>query len=141
MDDAGFREAIREAHEAGQREDIRTLRDILDVVGAETVAWLRSHTAGLRPPAKAGEPDRRAHPGGWADVTGQLAASYDHTVRQNNAHTVTLTLSNAAEYAVYLEARDGYFVLSGAVEPGGPVDRFLRGRLSAILPHWKVDIA
>lgn len=95
------------------------------VVGNETVAFLRSLTDQMRPPARAGEGPRRAHPGGWADVRGTLAASYSYKVEPTD-FGARLTLINTAEYAVYLELMDGYYVLSGVGEPGGPVEQILR---------------
>lgn len=40
------------------------------------VAWLRSLGRGTRPPITRDGPDRAAHPGRWADVTGETADSY-----------------------------------------------------------------
>lgn len=94
-------------------------------VGNETIAFLRSLTDTMRPPARAGEGMRRAHPGGWADVRGTLAASYSYKVEPTD-FGARLTLINTAEYAVYLELMDGYYVLSGVGEPGGPIEKILR---------------
>lgn len=98
-----------------------------NVIGAEVVAFLRSLTDEMRPPARAGEGERQAHPGGWADVRGTLANSYDFQVEETE-FGARLILLNTAEYAVYLELRDGYYVLSGVDEPGGPLDTILRAR-------------
>lgn len=95
------------------------------VVGNETIAYLRSLTDTMRPPARAGEGMRRAHPGGWADVRGTLAGSYTYKVEATE-FGARLTLINTAEYAVYLELMDGYYVLSGVGEPGGPIEMILR---------------
>lgn len=95
------------------------------VVGNETIAYLRSLTDKMRPPARNGEGPRRAHPGGWADVRGTLAASYSYKVEPTD-FGARLTLINTAEYATYLELMDGYYVLSGVGEPGGPIEMILR---------------
>lgn len=95
------------------------------VVGVLTVAHLRSLTDEMRPPARSGEGERRAHPGGWADVRGTLALSYDYKVVATE-RGANLILINTAGYAVYLELMDGFYVLSGVHEPGGPVDTILR---------------
>lgn len=95
------------------------------VVGNETVAFLRSLTDNMRPPARAGEGMRRAHPGGWADVRGTLAGSYSYKVDPTQ-FGAKLTLINTAGYAVYLELMDGFYVLSGVGDPGGPVEKILK---------------
>lgn len=80
---------------------------------------------------------RPAHPGHWADITGHLALSYAFSVvpTWNGAR---LTLSNSAEYAVYLERRNGFYVLSGVTDPGGPVETQLRAAVAVIDPTWEV---
>lgn len=94
---------------------------VAEAMALEVVAYLRSLTAETRPPAKAGEGWRYAHPGHWADITGQLANSYDHYVAVV-AGGVVVAFVNYAEYARHLEQHDGYFVLSGVTAPGGPVE-------------------
>jgi hypothetical protein len=81
------------------------------------------------------EVGRQAHPGHWADVTGQLALSYAFTV-VTTPKGAMLTISNSAEYAAALEARDGYFVLSGVMEDGGPVEQAIRRAAAALAPGW-----
>lgn len=90
----------------------------LELVGIQVVNYLRSLTDSMRPPVKADEGPRQAHPGGWADVSGQLALSYHYDVRRLGPTTFELTISNNAEYAEALEARDGYFVISGVFDSG-----------------------
>lgn len=101
------------------------------VVGNETVAYLRSLTDDMRPPARNGEGPRRAHPGGWADVRGTLAASYSYKVDPTE-HGARLTLVNTAEYAIYLELMDGFYVLSGVGEPGGPIEMILKEKAESL---------
>jgi hypothetical protein len=95
------------------------------ILGSELIVFLRSLTDTMRPPARAGEGQRRAHPGGWADVRGTLDLSYSYTVEETELGAI-LILVNTANYSIYLELMDGYYVLSGVDEPGGPVDRILR---------------
>lgn len=114
------------------------LRLLLDMVGRQTVDYLRSLTGEMRPPARRGGANRQAHPGHWADVTGQLANSYEYDV-EARADGATLTLRNGAEYAAELEAREGFFVLSGVTEPGGPVDTALRRVIPQVAPGWTVS--
>lgn len=101
------------------------------VVGSETIAFLRSLTDNMRPPARNGEGMRRAHPGGWADVRGTLAGSYSYRVEPTE-FGAKLILINTAEYAVYLELMDGFYVLSGVGEKGGPIDTILREKAESL---------
>lgn len=52
----------------------------LEKAGFDIVSHERSLTAKLRPPVKAGDGMRQAHPGGWADITSNLASSYGFRV-------------------------------------------------------------
>lgn len=126
---------------------------LLETVGVEAVSYLRSLTDETQPSVRTGGLRRRAHPGGWADVTGQLAASYyfavtvggkrivwtepnkpgdDNIVTQGGVPRklppgrLALVLGNMAEHAVYLEARDGYYVLTGVTEEAGPIVSAIR---------------
>jgi hypothetical protein len=133
---------------------------ILDLVGLRTVEFLRSLTNSMQPPVgrktyrtKTGRKrfgaegarkfrpgqgnPRPAHPGGWADVTGALAAGYQYTV-EITTDGAELILANPVEYAAALEARDGYFVLSGVADPGGPVEQEIRRLVAQLAPEWEV---
>lgn len=105
---------------------------LLKITGIEAVAFLRSLTDTMRPPVRASEGWRKAHPGGWADVTSQLALGYDFEVLVARATYDappawwSLVLMNHVEYAVYLENLDGYYVLAGITDPGAPLERMLR---------------
>lgn len=118
-----------------ETEDI--IEAVLIGVAEEALAWLKSHTSEMRPPAKTGEGDRLAHPGHWADVTGQLVNSYSYRVVKTRV-AVILVLQNNAEYAVFLENRHGYFVLGPAIDPGGIVETAMREALARIAPNWKL---
>ena len=116
---------------------------VAEAIGVETIAYLRSLTSEMRPPARVPGTKtvtgvRRAHPGHWADVTGQLAASYDHEVQRIGRSEVVLSLMNHAEYAAHLERRDGYYVLSGVTDPGGPVEQALIRAVQKHAPGWEV---
>lgn len=110
---------------------------LLQAVGAETIAYLRSLTSNTRPPVRAGEGSRYAHPGGWADVTGNLANAYAFAV-EKGSDSISLVLSNSMSYAAILEARDGFFVLSGVTDPGGPVQTSLERALARIAPDMEL---
>lgn len=133
---------------------------ILEAVGIQTVAFLRSLTEKMQPAVGgeqlvefttadgrqvsftayegSDEQERAAHPGGWADVSGDLARAYAWTVTKEQGGS-TLTLSNHMEYAAALEARDGYFVLKGVMDPGGPVEMALREIIRQVAPDWELQ--
>ena len=87
----------------------------LEVSGIEAIDHARSLTSEIAPPVKQGEGMRQKHPGGWADVTGQAAASFEQQAEQVRDTLFVLTVLNAAEHAHYLE-NNGYWVLSGLFE-------------------------
>lgn len=136
------------------------LAHVLEQVGWETIAYLRSIGHGLRPPARPGEPPRSAHPGQWADITSNLANAYRFELYAGGARIrwtdagaelrvqgsfteridfpLELRLINGMEYAAELEARDGYWVLSGVADPGGPLESALRTVLARLAPDMEV---
>ncbi len=129
----GIAEALRDV----ERDVTLKIRQLMEYIGTETVAYLRSYTALMAPPIRPGDPERRRHPGYWSDRSGALAGAYDHEVSQS-ARGWTLTLTNSMEYAATLEARDGYYVLSGVADPGGPVEQAMRRAVAIIAPDWTV---
>lgn len=66
--------------ESGMDLTDRNIENALEAAGLEEVVFLRSYTSRMRPPVRAGQGSRRAHPGGWADVTSNLANSYSVSV-------------------------------------------------------------
>ncbi len=52
----------------------------LQTAAAEYVNWLLEQSGATRPPLRANGTRRRARKGGWADVTGNLAAHYKSQV-------------------------------------------------------------
>lgn len=132
VDKPGVVEALAASSQAAQDK----AEMLLASVGIETIAYLRSFTSESRPPARKGEGPRPAHPGHWADVRGQLALSYGYRVERIG--TVSrLVLFNDAEHAIYLEHMEGYFVLQGVTDPGGPVVEAVR-RAAALLGGFEV---
>jgi hypothetical protein len=129
---------LAESVAALEEDALRKLELILEAVGASTIAYLRSLTSEMRPPARGKDEYRRAHPGHWADVTGQLANSYSYEVERRGDDEVVLILRNDAEHAIYLEAREGFFVLSGVADPGGPVEQAIRRVVPIVAPGWEV---
>lgn len=160
FDDAQWQREWRELH-----MDSRVKAALLlETAGVEAVSYLRSLTSDTQPPARGGGNPRRAHPGGWADVTGQLAASYFYEVRVGGRRIswsvpqaegaepgqqqgveqqggipptlppgkLELVLANSAEYARALEAKDGYYVLTGVTEEAAPLRRALVATATAL---------
>lgn len=119
-----------------EREKIRL---VLESAGVETIAYLKSITEQRRPPARGGLAQRFAHPGHWADITGILANSYGWSVEATE-NGWKLVLVNTAEYAIHLEARHGFFVLSGVADPGGPVEDALAKVIPNIAPGWRLSV-
>jgi hypothetical protein len=110
----------------------------LEATGIKTVEFLRSFTSEVRPPKRGATEPRPAHPGHWADVSSHLALSYGSHVEHGEQGGYRLVMTNSAEYAAALEARDGFFVLSGVTERGGPVEMALREAVASIAPDWTV---
>lgn len=132
-------EGLTEMLERVKGDTLKRVQRTMQVVGVETVTYLRSLTKTMRPPVRPGEGPRRAHPGGWADVTGNLANAYEWEVDVDaGAGIVTLVLKNGMEYAAYLDARDGYFVLRGVADEGGPVEQALVRILARVAPGMQV---
>jgi hypothetical protein len=89
-----------------------------DRTGDRTVKALQDYTGEMRPPVRAGDPPRPAHPGHWADISFDLRDNYGYVV-VNNRLGVRLRVWNKSDHAIYLEHREGYFVLTGVFEDGG----------------------
>lgn len=86
-----------------------------DEIAFDMIEHAQGYTGRLRPPVYAGNPPRPAHPGNWADITTQLVQGYTYSVRWlgNELHFV---FGNTVEYAIYLEKKSGYWVVSGLYE-------------------------
>jgi hypothetical protein len=121
-----------------KRQVMVNTKGVLEAVGEAVVLYLRSLTSEIRPPAYVGGPERQAHPGHWADVTGELAARYKWSVITLGFH-VQLMISNDSGHAAKLELLEGFFVLSGIEEPGGPIDMAFAAVIPVVAPgmQWK----
>jgi hypothetical protein len=115
-------------------EPLLALELALDLVGHEVVTYLKSYTAELRPPASGQGSSRAAHPGHWADITGDLRNKYGYKVERTSSG-VGLAIFNKSDHAVYVEAMDGYFVITGVNEE---IMRRLRVVIPRIAPGWKL---
>lgn len=149
------KDAFRAELRALEVSESRKIELLLQSVGFEVVAYLRSLSGGegeaARGPARTVRFNTRegtrvsfetnrsgpTHPGGWRDVTGNLALAYAFQV-ESNAAGATLIFTNHMEYAAALEARDGLWVLRGVTDPGGPLDRKLREVLPKVAPGWEI---
>ena len=155
---AEWQEAVRNAIPQGTR----LLAQVLEMIGWETVSWLRSHTDKMRPPIRKGLAERPAHPGEWADVSGDLARAYRFEIwaglnrvrwsAEGEAVTVrgviprqieptaglTLFIVNSWAYAAALEAKNGYWVVSGVGDENSPVFRALYAAIAA-MPEWTIE--
>lgn len=117
--------------EARLQEELESMAMVLDRVGERTVELLQSYVGGRT------EDGRLKHPGGWADRSGELADSYDYEVTSDGGRW-RLTILNAARHAQMVEALDGYFVVRGITEPGGPVQTALAQAVQELAPGWSV---
>lgn len=132
---------VRQAVRDLERPLFAKLRVLLRRVGQRTVRYLRSYTGEYRPAAQEGDPTRPEHPGGWADITGRLRKGYRQSVRQYRARgEIVLALKNDVWYAHILEVRDGFWVLQGVAEPGGPVEVAIRDAIAELAPDMKYTL-
>jgi hypothetical protein len=100
-------------------------RFILESVGPDVVAQLEALTEQKR---------------GWISRSGELAGSYAFEVKPFRGGAM-LILRVDADHAIYLEARDGFFVLNGVMDRGGPVETALREVCARIAPEFTVLVA
>lgn len=133
-----------------------TIRAVLEFVRKDVLYFLKSYTNVERPPTgyqrkftldkesrriKVPKSDRTgwrpAHPGGWADISEDLKKKYFTDV-QFVEGAWRLTIGNKSDHAVFVEARDGFFVVHGVLEPGGPVARSILRAIKALGLNWKV---
>jgi hypothetical protein len=121
-----------------KRQVMVDTKRVLEAVGEEVVQYLRSMTSEVRPPARVGGPERLAHPGHWADDSGDLARGYSWQV-VTAGFRMQLIFRNGVKYAAYLELMEGFFVLTGIEEPGGPIDQAFTKVLPVVAPtlQWK----
>jgi len=84
FNDAKLREGVvkwlKEVIQADLPLNDRNIVLALDGVRYEYIGHLQSLTAKMRPPVKAGEGPRKTHPGGWSDVSGQLANAFQSKI-------------------------------------------------------------
>lgn len=130
------------------------IRAVLEFARTDVLVFLKSYTNVYRPPryerkfrldaasrrvaVVPGEGMRPAHPGGWADVEFDLRDNYYSQLNWVNGGW-QLLVGNRSEHAIFVEAMDGYFVVSGIMEARGPVMRSIRNAIKALgLKDWEV---
>lgn len=128
---------------------------LLQFMGEEVITFLRSYTGNTvlvdrrslasHPLQQPGMPRpepitavRPTHPGGWADITGDLMRKYKFRI-ELDGDAWRLLIINSSEHAVYVEARDGLFVVQGVTDPGGPVHKALQHAINKLAPGWKLE--
>jgi hypothetical protein len=113
-----WQKAMRGLDKATEDQALR----VMEGVGSALLAWFQGLT----------EEER-----GWATITGELARGYAFEVTKI-LDGARLTLRNDVEHAVYLEARDGFFILTGVADPGGPLEEKLVEVCAKIAPEFRV---
>lgn len=73
-------EWLKKVIDAGMPLNDGNIINALDSAGYQYINHLQSLTGKMRPPVKAGQGRRSAHPGGWSDITGNLAGAFTHQV-------------------------------------------------------------
>lgn len=71
-----FRKTIRKATEGGVPISDKMIENVLEATGSEEVSHQRDLTGEMRPAVRSGEGERQAHPGHWADISGNLSNAY-----------------------------------------------------------------
>jgi len=111
VDLSEFREKLK-FHE----HDITRRAEMLGrVLASEIVKHALTLTSETKPGIKPGDGPRRTYPGGWADVTTQLAQSISGRIKKHG-FGVEVIIEATAEYAHDLNEREGYEVLGGVDE-------------------------
>lgn len=81
---------------------------------------------------------RPAHPGGWADISKDLMRHYGYNVEKVDG-SWELSIINDSDHAAYVEAMNGFFVVTGVLKTGGPVEKALRQAIQRIAPDWVLE--
>ncbi len=116
VNNAEFRNKLKKR----ERDIVQRANKAVEVTAREAVNHAKSLTSVMTGPAKAGEPPRKTHPGGWSDVTSNLVNSIQTgevkiSLAGASIHFgVIADIHGSMEYAEVLENRDGYSVLGGA---------------------------
>lgn len=106
---------FREKLKTHEKDVIKRAEMLGQVVAREIVKHALTLTSNTKPGVKKGQGPRRTYPGGWADVTTQLANSITGRVKKYG-FLVEIIVEAAAEYARALNEKEGYEVLGGVDE-------------------------
>lgn len=113
---ASFISSLRKAESDTQTRAKRAV----EITAREAVNHARELTNNTKPGVNPGDGVRYTHPGGWADVTGNLANSIQAGKAKltpagvKAEFGVLADIEGTMEYAAELDERDGYSVLGGA---------------------------
>lgn len=113
--------------------------EVLHIASELLLKYVKSYTNQLAPPDSQHRNVRHTHPGGWADVSHDLQDKYFSSV-QLEGNAWTMTIGNNSAHAVYVEARDGFLVVHGLTEVGGPVEQAIRRAARLANKGWKVHV-
>lgn len=124
---------------------------ILEFVRKDLLIYLKGYTTRMAPPdyrvsyyGKDPKAPRPTHPGGWADISGGLKKGYKAEVRTvaDGGHQLVVWNDAVTEkgnnQAQYIEAMTGMFVVSGIMDPDGPVAYQVRQAIKKLAPGWVV---
>jgi len=116
VDNADFLALLRRS----ESDMVERAKGAVDVTAREAVNHARDLTGRTKPGVNPGDGPRQTHPGGWADVTGNLVNSIQAgKVQVTRAGVqadfgVLADIQGTMEYAAALDEKDGYSVLGGA---------------------------
>lgn len=114
-------------------------RLVLEAVGADVVAYLKTYMANANPPHKTTPPPPGPYtPGGWRKITGSLTAGYQPPKVEAISGGWRLTIENTDDTAFIMEARDGFFVVNGILDRNGLVHQRLMDVIPRLAPGWAV---
>jgi hypothetical protein len=127
-------------------QGLLSLEEFFDLVGTEVVRRVRLYTSESRPSARLPKRlgggwtgPRKAHPGGWGDITHLLEQSYRHEVIRDATEVVLGIINDDPEgYGAELEQRMGFFVVHGLDDPGGLIDQVIMVMI-ARAPDWQLE--
>lgn len=96
----------------------RRAKNVVRLTAGEAANFAKSKTSNTKPGVLPGQGPRYTHPGGWADVTSNLAASIRAGKVTISGSEVTgefgviTSIDGSMEYADELDKRKGYSVLA-----------------------------
>lgn len=105
--------AFEKSIDMADKRVVQNARNLADYIAREIVNEAKSLTSQTKPGVNPGDGPRKTHPGGWADVTSQLANSIQSRI-EVEGFTVMGVIEATVEYAEALNEKEGYEVLGGS---------------------------